>query len=1733
MQKKTILLVDDDPFLQCLYRKTLEREGFDMVTANDGLAAIEKIPELTPDLVVLDLMLPKLDGLQVLESIRSDKRHGDLPVLILSNAYLPQVAQKAMKAGATSGILKSECSPKRLVKIIHELLEAAPQKGKENPQAAGKNSWISGLMGRNAENPAPESVKAKVIEDKSPEPAASPEVQNELLNNWQTDLSMIRGICLKYAKSTGSQESETHLKEIYRRLRFLSARSTMAGWSQISEMGSALEAMLFERGFNANKSMSQSAIQTMFQGIDCLEHLLKTGGTTRVKTARETKILLVDDDPVCNCANDLALKRVNFETTCVNDGVAALALLENCTFDLIFLDINMPVLSGLEVCEKLRGLPKCKDIPVIFVTIQDDFKSRAQSVLCGGNGLIIKPISPLELIVKTLIFLLHPKTGKFSKPQPAGGTPTADKNTASSPAQSRPAEPLKMKDPGQEPPRTQTAVEGKVNTPTPVAAGGKEDSKTQTKELAAQTEPPQTDEEQAAACAKRMGEFETALAKAQQEKQNLMKQLEAVGKRELRTKLESALEENQKNQAILLQKLEETWLEFEAQQIAQANAQANAQPMVALSPKVSEVSRTAVEDKVKGLTQALEAETQRCEDVKPQAAAIAEQQTTLEDQLTESNLAQAQLRAQLAEHRQLIDLQTDNLTRRTKEMEASRAAVEAKVKDLTQALAAETKRCESAEKQAATISQQRTKLETELAASNQAQGKLRAQLEEQQQVLDAQVGNLTGQTKQLAASRAAVETKVKDLTQALAAETKRCESAEKQAATISQQRTKLETELAASNEAQAKLRAQLAEQQQVLEAQVGNLTGQTKQLEASRAAVEAKVKDLSQALAAETKRCESAEKQAATISQQRTALETELTASNQTQAKLRTQLAEQQQLLNAQIDNLAGRTKELEASRAAVEAKVKDLTQALATETKRCESAEKQAETTSQQRTALETKLAASNQAQAKLRAQLAEQQQVLEAQIKTHKVELENRKELEASRAAVEEKVKDLTQALAAETKRCENAEKQAANISAQRTALETELAASSKVQAQLHAQLAEQQQLLEAQVQRHNFELENRKELEASRAAVEEKVKDLTQALAAESKRCKSALQQAASISEQRTALEAVLAASNQAQAQLSAQLAEQQQLLAAQVHAHKVELKNRKELEASRAAVEEKVKDLTQALAAETKRCESAEQQVTNVDGQRKALEAELAASNQAQAQLSAQLAEQQQLVTLAVAELEDLRQCAAVEASRLEQMAGKAAESEKARADLDHQLNDVRALLSTREAAIRELELELQQRRETQERLDKSLQDEVEHRRRIEVQLEHVQAQLAETAGQLAQKCAAEQAWLERESTLQSSLRSQQDELAQSGAKLGRQEAELENARKQIEELQARQSALCAKVQELGEAGESAAKVIEESKARIARTEHEVGHSHKELAGLRYAILDASRMSVKLRRERSQQEQQNLEATRQLLLLLAQTPLSLAQRGMLADIQNAMDAQKNQLATTAQTALYPIEMPGFQSSQFCFSEMIESACGAVRVAAETAGVAVQVSTSGTTSGNVIGYAEHVHQLITLLAISPLTMMAGINALDLRVEITPRDVKFAEMNLRIALATDNNAQDLLAHLTSVTAAAPSLQAASLNEAEFGVAAGWQLALAIGAQVSLELEGSKAACLVLSLPLELDLDSSVDKAAAEAPSSNGHGSRNGHRNHSRNGDGHPLNGTGTSKSPKPRHLAKTVAVG
>src|ERR1051325_5480175 len=123
---KRILFVDDDPLVVRIYQDALARKGFQVDAAHDGLAATRALRAGKPDLLILDLMMPKLSGVDVLKFVRSQPELSDLPVVVLSNSYMNDLAQGAAVAGAQKALLKVRCTPSILLGVIRELLEGQP-----------------------------------------------------------------------------------------------------------------------------------------------------------------------------------------------------------------------------------------------------------------------------------------------------------------------------------------------------------------------------------------------------------------------------------------------------------------------------------------------------------------------------------------------------------------------------------------------------------------------------------------------------------------------------------------------------------------------------------------------------------------------------------------------------------------------------------------------------------------------------------------------------------------------------------------------------------------------------------------------------------------------------------------------------------------------------------------------------------------------------------------------------------------------------------------------------------------------------------------------------------------------------------------------------------------------------------------------------------------------------------------------------------------------------------------------------------------------------------------------------------------------------------------------------------------------------------------------------------------------------------------------------------------------
>jgi DNA-binding response OmpR family regulator len=120
-----ILIIEDNQLLANTYRAAFAQAGFTVDVASDGQAGVAAALAAPPEIILLDLMLPKLSGLEVLRRLRTDTRLALVPVLVLSNAYTAQRMQELWDAGATQVLLKANSTPKRLLESVRQSLDAA------------------------------------------------------------------------------------------------------------------------------------------------------------------------------------------------------------------------------------------------------------------------------------------------------------------------------------------------------------------------------------------------------------------------------------------------------------------------------------------------------------------------------------------------------------------------------------------------------------------------------------------------------------------------------------------------------------------------------------------------------------------------------------------------------------------------------------------------------------------------------------------------------------------------------------------------------------------------------------------------------------------------------------------------------------------------------------------------------------------------------------------------------------------------------------------------------------------------------------------------------------------------------------------------------------------------------------------------------------------------------------------------------------------------------------------------------------------------------------------------------------------------------------------------------------------------------------------------------------------------------------------------------------------------
>lgn len=370
-----ILIIEDDQLVANIYRNKFALEGFQAETARDGESGLEMVRRFRPDAVLLDLMLPKVTGIEVMKQIRAEQEFKNLPIIVFSNTYLTQVVQEAWNAGATKCLSKANCTPKHVIDAVRSALKQKDTSAEPDTES---------------------------------DEAFQSDLRRDFIASLPATLTTLRAQLQAMVKATDEAVRLKQINELYRRVHALTSNASIVGMVQIVQLADAVEALLKEL-YEKPRTINVSTLRTVASAVDFLGVLFERADLPDEPSV-PAEILVVDDEAISRRAIVYALDKAKLKSTAVDDPLNAYKLLQEKTFNLIFLDVDMPNMNGFELCSRLRILPSYKKTPVVFVTGLDDLESRAHSTMSGGNDFIAKPFLFIELAVKAIV---HVMRGQF------------------------------------------------------------------------------------------------------------------------------------------------------------------------------------------------------------------------------------------------------------------------------------------------------------------------------------------------------------------------------------------------------------------------------------------------------------------------------------------------------------------------------------------------------------------------------------------------------------------------------------------------------------------------------------------------------------------------------------------------------------------------------------------------------------------------------------------------------------------------------------------------------------------------------------------------------------------------------------------------------------------------------------------------------------------------------------------------------------------------------------------------------------------------------------------------------------------------------------------------------------------------------------------------------------------------------------------------------------------------
>jgi len=444
---KKILIVEDDQLVATAYRKRFGEAGYHVDWAPDGLEGIKMVGAIKPDVVLLDLLMPRLDGIEVLKYIRTHPDLKNLPVVVFSNSYMTNLVESAWRNGADQCLMKASTTSAQLFDAVNKAIQKAEARASGPAAAVGPVGPISPLT-RTSTGLAP-ALAAPLPSPLAPRPAAAafsptvsplpqrqsvapafgvaaqvsppalaperpasvlmpqvdPEFQAQIrqlfLSGAPAKLESVRDAAKAFIQDQGSSMQFPLLVDLFRKVHSLTGNAAVAGCAGIAHFASTFEAFLQELQ-QKPKFINASSARTVLRSVELIETLFQNSETETADSPKPAPVLVVTGETMSSQTICMALEKAEIESVIANDSAQALSLVMAGNYSSVVMMINLPGMNGFELCAQLQAQAAFGRTPVLFISELKDFEAHSNPEILGDNEVMASPYLLIELSLKAL-----------------------------------------------------------------------------------------------------------------------------------------------------------------------------------------------------------------------------------------------------------------------------------------------------------------------------------------------------------------------------------------------------------------------------------------------------------------------------------------------------------------------------------------------------------------------------------------------------------------------------------------------------------------------------------------------------------------------------------------------------------------------------------------------------------------------------------------------------------------------------------------------------------------------------------------------------------------------------------------------------------------------------------------------------------------------------------------------------------------------------------------------------------------------------------------------------------------------------------------------------------------------------------------------------------------------------------------------------------------------------------